>query len=106
MESNFILDYLFFWIVTYVLALTAWACLGRFMMQFFMTPTSKNYIWRGFQLLTGWAVWSAERLVPSYVTPVFLPIVAAFWLFALRMIFGLLMIGLGHAPRISPPGAG
>jgi hypothetical protein len=44
--------------------------------------------------------------VPSYVAPHFLPLVAAFWLFALRMIFGLLMVGLGYAPRISPPGAG
>jgi hypothetical protein len=57
-------------------------------------------------MLTGWAVWTAERLVPSYVAPHFLPLVAAFWLFAVRMIFGLLMVGLGYAPRISPPGAG
>ena len=106
MESNFILGYLPFWVVTYFLALTAWGCLGRFMMQFFMTPTNSNYIWRGFQLLTNWAVWTAERLVPSYVSPPFLPLVAAFWLFAVRMIFGLIMVGLGYAPRISPPGAG
>ena len=78
MESNFILGYLPFWLVTYFLALTAWGCLGRFMMQFFMTPANSNYIWRGFQMLTGWAVWTAERLVPSYVAPHFLPLVAAF----------------------------
>ena len=105
MESNFILGYLPFWVVTYLLALTGWACLGRFMMQLFMTPANSNYIWRGFLLLTNWAVWIATRLVPSYVTPPFLPLVAAFWLFAVRMIFGLVMVSLGYAPRISPPGA-
>jgi hypothetical protein len=51
-------------------------------------------------------VWTAERLVPSYVSPPFLPLVAAFWLFAARMVFGLLMVGFGYAPRITPPGAG
>jgi UPF0755 protein len=60
--QSFITDHLAFWIPMYVLALTAWGCLGRFMMQFFMTPANTNYIWRGFQMLTNWAVWTAERL--------------------------------------------
>ena len=33
MQPDFLAGYLPFWIVTYLLALTAWACLGRFMMQ-------------------------------------------------------------------------
>lgn len=106
MEQNFVSGHLPFWVVTYLLALTAWACLARFAMQAFMAPDSPNYIWRGFLMLTGWAVGAARWLVPSYVTPAFLPLVAAFWLFALRVVFGLVMLSAGFAPRISPPGAG
>lgn len=106
MQQDFILGYLPFWLVTYALALTGWACLGRFLMQVIVPPDSANYIWRGFRLLTDWAVWCARRLVPDYVVPLYLPLVAAFWIFALRMIFGLFMVSAGLAPRITPPGAG
>ncbi|CAH0230523.1 YggT family protein [Roseomonas sp. CECT 9278] len=104
MQPDFVFGHLAFWVVTYILALTAWGCLGRFMMQAFMAPDSTNYIWRGFVLLTGWAVWLARRMVPSYVTAPFLPLVAAFWLFAARTVFGLAMLGAGLAPSITPPG--
>lgn len=106
MQSDFILGYLPFWIVTYALALTAWACLGRFMMQVMVPPDSPNYIWRGFTLLTGWAITTARALVPSYIRDPYLPLVAMFWLFAARMVFGFVMLSLGYAPRISPPGEG
>lgn len=105
MEHHFVFGHLPFWAVTYILALTGWGCLGRFLMQAFMAPDSPNYIWRGFRLLTGWAVWTAERMVPSYVPAFALPLVAAFWLFTARTVFGLLMIGAGMAPSITPPGA-
>jgi hypothetical protein len=102
----FIVDHLPFWLVTYALALTGWACLARFMMQAIVPLDSPNYIWRGFRLLSDWAVWLARRMVPSYITGLFLPLVAAFWLFALRWIFGIVMIAAGLAPSITPPGGG
>jgi hypothetical protein len=104
--DGFILGHLPFWIVTYLLALTAWACLGRFAMQAILPPDSPNYIARGFRLLTGWAVWLARRAVPTYVGPGWLPLVAACWLFGLRLVFGLVMLSAGLAPRITPAGAG
>lgn len=102
---DFVFGYLPFWVVTYLLALTAWACLGRFLMQAIVPPESPNYIWRGFRLLTDWAVWTARRAVPSYVGGLWLPVVAACWLFGLRFVFGILMLSAGLAPRITPPGA-
>jgi hypothetical protein len=102
--GDFLLGHLPFWTVTYILALTAWACLGRFMMQAFLPPDSPNYIWRGFRLLTDWAVWTARRAVPSYVPDLYLPLVAALWLFGLRLVFGIVMLSAGLAPRITPPG--
>jgi hypothetical protein len=104
MGQDFIFGHLPFWIVTYILALTAWASLGRFLMQGFVPPDSSNYIWRGFRFLTGWAVWLARRAVPSYVASPFLPLVAACWLFGLRMVIGIAMISAGMAPRLVPPG--
>jgi hypothetical protein len=104
--QSFVADHLPFWIAMYVLALTAWACIGRFLMQVFVAHDSPNYIWRGFRLLTDWAVWCARRMVPSYVAGRFLPLVAAFWLFGIRLVLGVLLVGLGMAPSISPPGAG
>jgi hypothetical protein len=102
MEQHFVFGHLPFWLVVYFLALTAWACLGRFMLQAFLPPDSPNYIWRGFRLLTGWAVAAARRLVPGYITAPFLPLVAACWLFGLRLVFGVFMIAAGWAPRIGP----
>ncbi len=101
--ASFLTDHLLFWVVTYVLALTAWACIGRFAMQAFITADSRNYIWRGFRLLTDWAVWMARRAIPSFVGETWLPLVAALWLFGLRLVFGIMMLSAGLAPRISPP---
>jgi hypothetical protein len=106
MGQDFVLGHLPFWIVTYVLALTAWACLGRFMMQVFLPADSPNYIWRGFRKLTDWAVGLARLAVPSYVAAGALPLVAACWLFGLRMVFGILMLSAGLAPSITPAGTG
>lgn len=104
--NEFVTGYLPFWIVNYLLALVAWGCIGRFLMSAFLPPESPNYIWRGFRLLTDWAVRIARALVPSFVTPVFLPLVAFCWLMALRWTIGLFMIGAGMAPRLAPPPGG
>jgi hypothetical protein len=101
----FVTDHLPFWIIMYTLALTAWACLGRFAMQAFVPVDSPNYIWRGFRLLTDWAVWAARRAVPSYVVGMFLPLVAAAWLFGLRLVLGIVLLMAGWGPSISTSGA-
>ncbi|MFL1462335.1 YggT family protein [Roseococcus sp. DSY-14] len=102
--NQFVLGHLPFWIVNYLLALLAWACVGRFVMSAFLPPDSPNYIWRGFRALTAWPVGAAAFLVPSYVGPRWLPLVACCWLFALRWVAGLSMMGAGLAPSITPPG--
>jgi hypothetical protein len=106
MADDFLLSHLPFWIVTYVLALAGWVCIGRFMMQFLVAPDSTNYIWRSFRALSAWPVAMARLMVPTYAHGLFLPLVAAFWLFILRMGFGIAMLAAGLAPRITPPGAG
>ena len=90
MGDDFLLSYLPFWIVTYVLALAGWVCIGRFMMQFVVAPDSTNYIWRSFRALSAVPMAVARLMVPSYVHGLFLPLVAA----------------SGLAPRIAPPAGG
>ncbi|MBR0683429.1 hypothetical protein GXW74_23285 [Roseomonas eburnea] len=104
MGDDFLVSYLPFWIVTYALAVMGWSCIGRFMMQFVVAPDSTNYIWRAFRALSAGPVAVARLMVPSYVGPFFLPLVAAFWVFILRMGFGLAMLSAGLAPRVSPAG--
>jgi hypothetical protein len=46
-------------------------------------------------------------MVPSYVGQRLLPLVAACWLFGIRLVAGIILIGAGLAPRlVPPPGAG
>ena len=102
---DFFWGYLPFWIVNYGLSLVAWACVGRWLMSFFMPATQPtNYIWRSFLWLTSWAVRSASFVTPSLVGLSWMPLVAAFWLFWLRVGFFLAMSGAGMTPRLAGGG--
>ncbi|WP_137181236.1 YggT family protein [Roseomonas sp. AR75] len=101
--SDFILGHLPFWVVIYGLAAIGWTLIGRFMLQFLVPQDSALYIWRAFRRLTDWAVAIAARMVPSFVAPGFLPLVAAFWVFTLRMVLGIGLWAAGWAPRFAPP---
>lgn len=92
-----------FWIALYLLGIVTWSCVGRFMLAWFVPaiqPT--NYIWRGFVFVTEWAVRLFGYVTPRYVKPVFLPLVAAFWLYwIVRPLVFTLFAVLGLAPRLS-----
>jgi YggT family protein len=98
---HFILSFLPFWIGTYLLAVLAWTCLGRFLLQAMVAPGSRNYIWRGFRFLTDWWIIAVAFITPRVIAPLFLPLIAAFWAFGLRYAFALTMFALGLAPRLS-----
>jgi hypothetical protein len=101
-ESHFFWGYLPFWIINYGLAVVAWSCVGRFLLAFFvpsLQPT--NYIWRAFVALTEWAVQLARLVTPSYVRPIFLVLIAAFWVFHLRFAAFFAMAAAGLTPSIT-----
>jgi hypothetical protein len=103
MPRDFIFGYLPFWIVNYALAAVMWSCLGRFLLAWFVPAIQpSNYIWRAFVALTEWAVRAAGWITPRYVRPVFLPPIAAFWLFALRIPLYEAMRAAGMTPALGP----
>lgn len=91
-----------FWVVIYVLGVVTWTCVGRFMLAWFVPAIQpNNYIWRGFVWITEWAVRGFGWITPRYVRPVFLPLVAAFWLYwVVRPLVFALFTALGLTPSI------
>lgn len=100
-QPHFILSYLPFWIITYGLAVLAWTSIGRFVLGAVIPHDSRNYIWRGFRFLTDWWIAAVRSVTPLYILPIFVPLLAALWAFALRYVFALTMFALGFAPRLS-----
>ena len=90
----------YFHVPNFVLAAIAYTLLGRFILSFFLPPDSTNYIWRWFCRLTDWAVRSAAIITPRYVMFLFLPLIAACWLLALRVVFMLVMARAGWLPSL------
>lgn len=104
-QPDFFFGFLPFWIINYGLAVVVWSCIGRWILGFFMPrmqPT--NYIWRAFVVLTEWAVRAATWITPSMVRPSWLPLIAAFWLYILRIAAFLLMRGMGMVPSLGSGG--
>ena len=92
-----------FWILNYALAAVVWSCVGRFLLSWFVPSIQPgNYIWRGFVLVTEWAVRGFGAFTPAYVRPVFLPLVAAFWIYwFVRPLLFAAFVQAGVAPRIA-----
>lgn len=92
-----------FWVLNYALAAVVWSCVGRFLLSWFVPAIQPgNYIWRGFVLVTEWAVRVVAAVTPSYVAPIFMPLVAAFWLYwGARPLLFALFVQAGLAPRLA-----
>ena len=93
-----------FWALNYGLAAMAWSCFGRFLLSFFVPAVQPgNYIWRGFVLITGWAVRVTALVTPAHVPPILLPLVAAFWIhWCARPLLFVLFVQAGLTPRLAP----
>lgn len=104
-QPDFFFGYLPFWIMNYGLAVVIWSCLGRFLLSFFVPALQpSNYIWRAFYWLTEWAVRATSYITPGFIRPIFLPPIAAFWLFHLRIVLFFVMWHAGLTPTVTPQG--
>jgi len=100
-QPDFFWGYLPFWIINYGLALVVWCCVGRFFLFFFVIGRHpSNYIWRSFLALTNWWVKPVHYVTPRLVSPFYVPLIAAFWMYVVRIAIFLLMRGLGMTPTI------
>jgi YggT family protein len=84
MTGNPFWSFWYFHIPNYLAAAVMYTLLGRFLLSLFLPPDSPNYIFRFFRRLTDWAVAATRAVTPGYIHALFLPLVAAFWLFVLR----------------------
>ncbi|MBM3477924.1 MAG: hypothetical protein FJX69_01750 [Alphaproteobacteria bacterium] len=91
-----------FSVLNYALAAVVWSCVGRFLLSWFVPAIQPgNYIWRGFVLVTEWAVRVFGALTPSYVVPTFMPLVAAFWLYwGVRPLLLVAFVQAGLSPSL------
>jgi uncharacterized protein YggT (Ycf19 family) len=103
-QGGFQLWHLPFWIINYGLAALAWTAIGRFLLGGFVQEGSRNYIWRAFVALSAPALAFARLLSPRAIGDRLLPLVAAFWMFVLRIAAFLLLFHAGLVPRISSGG--
>lgn len=93
-------QYWYYHLPNFVLAAVAYTLLGRFVLSFFLPPDSTNYIWRWFCRLTDWSLRTVAVITPRYVMFLFLPLIAACWLLALRVVFLLVMARAGLLPSL------
>ena len=106
MLSPILVDYWFFYLPSYLLAVLMWACLGRFLLSLFFAPEHPNNIWRAFRRLTDPVIRWVGYITPGFMLPILLPLVAAFWLLVARFFFWVAMYSYGLAPRLSDYGLG
>jgi len=94
-------QYWYFHLPNFALAVLAYTLLGRFALSFFLPPDSTNYIWRWFCRLTDWVLVGVRAITPRYVMFLFLPLIGACWLMALRFAFLLTMASNGWLPPVA-----
>jgi uncharacterized protein YggT (Ycf19 family) len=101
---QFFLDYWYFHIPNYIVAALIYTLLGRFVLGIFVPREWPNYIWQFFCRITDPVLEATSWVTPRFVIDSLLPLVAIFWLFALRFLYWLLLYRAGLAPTIGVAG--
>ncbi|GAB5388226.1 MAG: hypothetical protein Alpg2KO_11940 [Alphaproteobacteria bacterium] len=98
---NLILDNPLYHIPNYILAAMFWTLLGRALLGLLVPEGWDNYIWRGFRLITDPAVRLARLLSPQVMPDGVMVLVAAGWIWLLRIMFTLWMGAGGMLPEVT-----
>ena len=93
--------YWYYHIPNYLLAALVYSMLARFALGMFVPSDWQNYIWRAFVRLTEPVIKLVAVITPSYAHGIFLPIIAAFWLTAIRLAYWLALSRYDVAPGVS-----
>ena len=97
--------YWYFHLPNYAFSVLFYTLFGRFLLSFILPPDSKNYIYRWFRRLTDWFMAPVAFITPSAIPSLLLPLVAAFWIAVLRVLFFAVMYSAGLTPRMATGGA-
>ena len=99
----FLTQYWPFHVVNYLLAAVFWTLIGRSLMILFVRPDSPFFVMRFFRMITDPFMAVFRFMTPGFMHPALAPIYVAFWVFVIRIVFGLVMLRLGYAPHVTPP---
>lgn len=102
--ENLFWAYWYYQLPNYLLGALFWTCLGRFLLSLFILPNSTNYIWRWFYRLTDPVIAGVGYITPRYVLPLFMPLVAAFWLTIARVLLFFILTMAGLGPTVGAAG--
>lgn len=98
---NPIVEYWYFHLPNYVLALIQYTLMGRFVLGLFVDAESGNYIWRFFVRLTDPVLRAVQMVTPLGATEGVLMVFAILWMLVLRIALFVLLAGLDLAPKVS-----
>jgi uncharacterized protein YggT (Ycf19 family) len=91
-------QYWYFHLPNYVVAALIYTLFGRFLLSLFVPAEWNNYIWQFFVRLTDPVIALVRPITPGFVLGIFMPLVAAFWLYVLRFIYWLVLYNTGLGP--------
>lgn len=94
------LQYWWFHLPNYALALMQYAAIGRFLLGLFMGDDWSNYIFRGFKAVSEPAVAVVRAITPKAVPVPLLIVFTIFWLQAVRILFFLTLATYGLTPKV------
>jgi uncharacterized protein YggT (Ycf19 family) len=91
-------SYWYFHIPNFMLAAIMYTLLGRLVLGLFVPEDWDNYIWRGFKAVTDPAVKAVRFITPQALSHGVVLVFGALWMMALRLVWLLVLLGLGLAP--------
>lgn len=97
---NPLLQYWYFHVPNYLLAIAMYMALGRFVLSFFFPPDSTNVIFRAFVTLTEPVVRIVRVVTPILVPHMLVLLFSFFWVFVARIVFYMFMAANGLTPPL------
>ncbi len=101
--NNLVIEYWYYFLADYALAVLIYTLLGRLLLSFFLPPDSSNYIWRFFRRITDPFCAAVRFASPAAIHPILIVPLTAAWLFFLRFAMVQVFRNYGLLP---PLGAG
>jgi uncharacterized protein YggT (Ycf19 family) len=83
-----------------IMAAAMYTLIGRYVLSLFFAADSDATIWRVFQQITDPILHAVAFVTPRIVPLPLVALLAVVWLLALRVVFFLVAIMFGFAPRV------